>query len=125
LKLLLDSNAFIWAYARPMELSTAARRALGDPANDRFISIASIWEIAIKMSIGKLVLTSDLTRAIDDIAAVPLPIALAHISRVQSLPFHHRDPFDRMMIAQAIEEGLTIVTRDRSVKAYGVPVLTA
>ena len=64
-------------------------------------------------------------RAIDDIAAVPLPIALAHISRVQSLPFHHRDPFDRMMIAQAIEEGLTIVTRDRSVKAYGVPVLTA
>jgi PIN domain nuclease of toxin-antitoxin system len=108
-----------------MELSTAARRALGDPANDRFISIASIWEIAIKMSIGKLVLTSDLTRAIDDIAAVPLPIAVAHISRVQSLPFHHRDPFDRMMIAQAIEEGLTIVTRDRSVKAYGVPVLTA
>jgi len=125
LKLLLDSNAFIWAYARPTELSTAARRALGDPANDRFIGIASIWEIAIKMSIGKLVLTSDLAGALSDIAAVPLPISLAHISRAQGLPFHHRDPFDRMMIAQAMEEGLTIVTRDRSVRAYGVPVLTA
>lgn len=125
MKFLLDSNAFIWTYARPTELSTIARRALGDPANDRFVSMASTWEIAVKMSIGKLAFTSDLASAIDDIAATPLPITLAHISRLQSLPFLHRDPFDRILVAQAMEEGLTIVTRDRALKAYGVPILTA
>ncbi|MFO1087451.1 MAG: type II toxin-antitoxin system VapC family toxin [Reyranellaceae bacterium] len=125
MKLLLDSNAFIWAYARPGELSTAARRALGDPANDRLISMASIWEIAIKMSNGKLVLTDDLASALDVVVVSPLPISLAHIDRMRTLPYHHRDPFDRLIIAQAMEEGLTIVTRDRRFPAYGVPLLMA
>jgi PIN domain nuclease of toxin-antitoxin system len=125
LKLLLDSNAFLWAYSRPAELSSVARRALSDPSNDRFVSVASLWEIAIKMSIGKLSFTRDLAAAIDDLAATPLAIGLAHIDRVQRLPFRHRDPFDRMLVAQAMEEGLTIVTRDRRVGAYGVPVLMA
>jgi PIN domain nuclease of toxin-antitoxin system len=98
---------------------------LGDVANDRFVSIASLWEIAIKMSIGKLDFVENLAQALDDIAAASLPITLEHVARVRSMPFHHRDPFDRMMIAQAIEEDLTIVTRDRRVSAYGVPVLTA
>jgi PIN domain nuclease of toxin-antitoxin system len=125
LKLLLDANAFIWAYARPTELSPAARRALNDVANDRLVSIASLWEIAIKMSIGKLAFSENLAQALDDIAATLLPITLVHVARVRSLPFHHRDPFDRMMIAQAMEEGMTIVTRDRRVAPYGVPVLMA
>jgi len=125
LKLLLDANAFIWAYARPTELSPAARRALTDVANDRFVSMASLWEIAIKMSIGKLDFAENLAQALDDIAATSLPITLVHVARLRRLPFHHRDPFDRMMIVQAMEEGLTIVTRDRRVAAYGVPVLTA
>jgi PIN domain nuclease of toxin-antitoxin system len=125
LKLLLDANAFIWAYARPTELSPAARRALNDVANDRLVSIASLWEIAIKMSIGKLAFAENLAQALDDIAATLLPITLVHVARVRSLPFHHRDPFDRMMIAQAMEEGMTIVTRDRRVAPYGVPVLMA
>jgi PIN domain nuclease of toxin-antitoxin system len=125
LKLLLDANAFIWAYARPTELSPAARRALNDVANDRLVSIASLWEIAIKMSIGKLAFAENLAQALDDIAATSLPITLIHVARVRSLPFHHRDPFDRMMIAQAMEEGMTIVTRDRRVAPYGVPVLMA
>lgn len=125
MRLLLDSNAFIWAYSRPTELSAVARRAVGDPGNDRFVSAASIWEIAIKISIGKLSMTDDLATAIDSLAATMLPIELAHIARAQHLPFHHRDPFDRMLVAQAIEEGLTIVTRDRRIGAYGVPVLTA
>jgi PIN domain nuclease of toxin-antitoxin system len=124
LRLLIDSNALIWATSRPAELSPAARRALQDP-NDRFVSIASMWEIAIKVSLGKLSLPGDLTAALDIIAAEALLIAPRHISRVQTLPFHHRDPFDRMLIAQAIEEGLTIVTRDRELEAYGVPILTA
>ena len=125
MKLLLDANAFIWAYARPTELSPAARRALSDVANDRFVSIASLWEIGIKMSIGKLSFAENLAQALDDIAAASLPITLQHVACVRTLPFHHRDPFDRMMIAQAIEEDLTIVTRDRRVSAYGVPVLPA
>jgi PIN domain nuclease of toxin-antitoxin system len=125
LKLLLDANAFIWAYARPTELSPAARRALNDVANDRLVSIASLWEIAIKMSVGKLAFSENFARALDDIAATSLPITLVHVARVRILPFHHRDPFDRMMIAQAMEEGMTIVTRDRRVAAYGVPVLMA
>lgn len=125
MKLLLDSNAFIRAYARPAELSTAARRALGDPANDRSLSLASIWEMAIKMSNGQLVLTDDLAAALEDLAVAPLPITLAHVNRLRTLPLHHRDPFDRMIIAQAMEEGLTIVTRDRHFQAYGVPLLMA
>jgi len=125
LKLLLDSNAFIRAYARPAELSSAARRALSDAANHRLVSIVSLWEIAIKMSVRKLEFAEDFARALDEVAATSLPITLEHAARVRTLPFHHRDPFDRMMIAQAIEEDLTIVTRDRRVAAYGVPVLTA
>jgi len=124
-RLLVDSNAFIWAYARPAELLTTARQALGDAANDRFISMASIWEIAIKQSTGKLELTNDIASAIDDLALEPLAIALTHVARTRTLPFHHRDPFDRMLVAQAMEEGLTIVTRDRRLEAYGVPVLAA
>ena len=124
MRLLIDSNALIWAVGLPTELSAAARQALQEP-NDRFVSIASMWEIAIKMSLGKLSLPDSLAAALNTIAAVALPITPAHIDRVQRLPLHHRDPFDRMLVAQAMEEGLTIVTRDRRVGAYGVPVLTA
>jgi PIN domain nuclease of toxin-antitoxin system len=124
-KLLVDSNAFIWAYVRPKELSAAARQAISDPANERFISIAALWEIAIKSSSGKLSMPADPSHAISDLALTTLPISLAHVQRIPSLHFHHRDPFDRMMIAQAIEDGLTIVTRDRIFASYGVPVLAA
>ncbi len=125
MKLLVDSNAFIWAYVEPTELSAVAQRAFRDPANERFISIASFWEIAIKTSTGKLSMPVDPSHAISDLALTVLPISLPHVQRIPTLPFHHRDPFDRMMIAQAMEEGLTIVTRDRIFSAYGVPVLTA
>ena len=125
MKLLLDANAFIWAYSRPAELTVAARRAIGDTANERLVSIAALWEIAVKQSLGKLVVSTDLAKPLADLALEVLPIGLGHLARVQQLPFHHRDPFDRMLIAQAIEENLTIVTRDRRFHAYGVPVLTA
>ena len=111
--------------SRPRELSAVSRQSLVDPANERFLSIVSLWEIAIKLSLGKLALPGTLQTAVDGMGAEMLPITLAHIGRVQTLPFHHRDPFDRMMIAQAMEEGLTIVTRDRHFPAYGVPVLAA
>ena len=125
MKLLVDSNAFIWGYVQPTELSAAAHRAMSDPANDRFISVASLWEIAIKSSTGKLSMPADPSQAIADLALTVLPISLAHVLRIPSLPLHHRDPFDRMMIAQAMEEGLTVVTRDRIFSAYNVSVLTA
>jgi PIN domain nuclease of toxin-antitoxin system len=114
----------LWILGRPEELSTSARQALDDPGNERIVSVASLWEIGIKVSTGKLIAPMELDAAMSIAAATMLPISTSHIKRVQQLPFHHRDPFDRMLIAQAIEEGLTIVTRDRIFSAYGVPVLT-
>jgi PIN domain nuclease of toxin-antitoxin system len=123
--LLLDSHAFLWAIARPSELAAAARRAIEDTENQCFVSIASLWEMAIKSSRGKLSLPTNYSDGIEHMGAMLLAVAIGHVKRVQILPFHHRDPFDRMLIAQAIEEGLTIVTRDRRVRLYNVPVLDA
>jgi len=110
---------------RPSELSAAARQAIDDPQNARFVSVAGLWEMTIKRSVGKLDLPENYMDGVDDIGATLLSIDKSHLRRVLSLPLHHRDPFDRMMIAQALEEGLTIVTRDRVFAAYGVPVLAA
>ena len=93
--------------------------------NERIASVVSLWELEIKASVGKLDLPDDLTVAFPGMATSLLPIELAHLRRLRKLPFHHRDPFDRLLIAQALEEELTIVTRDRHVKLYGVPVLLA
>lgn len=123
MRLLLDSNAFIWAISQPAELRVAARRAITDADNERFVSISSLWEMTIKTSLGKLPLPDDFTNGIDHIGAALLPITVAHVRRLKLMPLHHRDPFDRMMIAQALEEGLTIVTRDRRFAAYGVQTL--
>ena len=125
MRFLLDTNAYIWAITRPSELSATAREAIEDPGNERFLSIASLWEMTIKVSVGKLGLPANYMDGVDHIGATLLPIGIPHLRQVQSLPLHHRDPFDRMMIAQAMEEDLTIVTRDRRVSAYGVPVLKA
>ena len=125
MRLLLDSNALIWAYSRPAELAAIARRHLGDPDNERLVSVASLWEISIKMSIGKLSFAEEFDRVLDDLAVTLLPVTVAHVEAIQTLPFHHRDPFDRMLVAQALAEGLTIVTRDRRFAAYDVPVLAA
>jgi PIN domain nuclease of toxin-antitoxin system len=124
-RLLVDSHTFLWILGRPEELSNAARAAVGDRTNERIISIASLWEISIKVSTGKLIAPMELDIAVPFAAATVLPISIAHIKRAQQLPFHHRDPFDRMLIAQAVEEGLTVVTRDRHFERYGVPILTA
>ncbi|WP_428668776.1 type II toxin-antitoxin system VapC family toxin [Reyranella sp.] len=125
MRLLIDSHALLWILDSPQQLSAHARSALGDPANQRFVSVAALWEIAIKVSAGKLYIPMAVDAAVVHSAAMQLAITIDHVKRVQTLPFHHRDPFDRMMIAQAIEEGLTIVTRDRHFPAYGVPILAA
>ena len=125
MRLLVDSHVLLWILGSPGQLLASARSALGDPANERFVSVAALWEIAIKVSVGKLSIPMALDAAIVHSAATPLAITIDHAKRIQTLPFHHRVPFDRMMIAQAIEEGLTIVTRDRHFPAYGVPILAA
>lgn len=125
MRLLLDSHAYIWSITRPSELSVAARQAIDDAENQRFVSVACLWEMAIKSAAGKLDLPDNYMDGVDHIAATLLQIDVPHLKRLQSLPLHHRDPFDRMMIAQALEENLTIVTRDRAFRAYGVPLLAA
>jgi PIN domain nuclease of toxin-antitoxin system len=124
LRLLLDTHSYIWAIARPSELSAAARQAIEGLDSQRFVSVASLWEMTIKRSVGKLDLPDNYMDGVDHIGGRLLPIGAAHVKQLQSLPLYHRDPFDRMMIAQALEENLTVVTRDRAFRAYGVPVLT-
>ena len=125
MRLLLDSHAYIWAVTQPSELSATARQAIEDWENQRFVSVASLWEMTVKLSVGKLSLPPNYMDGVDHLGATLMPITAPHLKQVQSLPLHHRDPFDRMMIAQALEENLTIVTRDRAFRAYGVPLLAA
>ena len=129
MRLLLDTHAALWWLSGDAQLPAGARRAIAAAENVRLFSVASGWEIAIKTSLGKLRLPRPVDAFLEEHLPVNrielLAITLGDLKRVESLPFHHRDPFDRMMIAQAIEEGLTIVTRDRAFRAYGVPLLAA
>jgi PIN domain nuclease of toxin-antitoxin system len=125
-RLLLDTNALLWALVSPARLG-AARRAIEDPANDVFVSAASAWEIAIKLSLGKLDAPPDAATWLPvQLAArrfTPLPIGLEHALSVEALPPHHRDPFDRLLVAQAIVERLTIVSGDPQLRNYAVPLI--
>ncbi len=122
MRLLLDTHVLLWAVAAPERLSPAARQAILDPESELLVSIASLWEIAIKQSIGRLALSADWPSALDReraaLGARWLPIRAAHCLGVASLPFHHRDPFDRMLIAQALAEDLSLVSADQHLRAY-------
>lgn len=123
MKLLLDTHAFLFAIAEPEKLSARVRKWLSDPAIPRSISAASFWEIAIKVQIGKLMLPLDrgfFLKQIEYLQATVVPVELRHCLALLALPFHHRDPFDRLLIAQALEDGFTLVTRDRAFGAYRV-----
>jgi PIN domain nuclease of toxin-antitoxin system len=123
-RLLLDTHAFLWWVAGGGELSRKARSAIGRSANTCHVSVASAWEIAVKVSLGLLRIDAPLERFVpEQLAAngfLPLAIDLRHTARVANLPFHHRDPFDRLLVAQALTEELTIVTADRIFARYGV-----
>jgi PIN domain nuclease of toxin-antitoxin system len=127
MKLLLDTHAFLWFITGSVQLSPAARAAIEDPANATFISAASAWEIAVKASLGKLKLAEPfdilVPREIRDNGFTYLGIELTHLAQVYALPFHHRDPFDRMLVAQAVAEGMQLVSADPAVKSYGVPIV--
>lgn len=119
--LLLDTHALIWALSAPRRLPAQVAALIRDPQTDVYISAASTWEIAIKSALGKI--TADLAAIVSAARAAnfdELPITIAHTERLRDLPAHHRDPFDRLLIAQALEERLTIVTHDRIIAAYSV-----
>jgi PIN domain nuclease of toxin-antitoxin system len=123
-RLLLDTHALLWALATPAKLPASTARAIRDPANAVLVSAASGWEIAIKVALGKLSADVDeIVRASLEAGFDELAITLAHAVRVRTLPPHHRDPFDRMLVAQAVEEGLTVITRDAAIARYGVSTL--
>jgi PIN domain nuclease of toxin-antitoxin system len=124
-RLLLDTQALIWSVGSSSLLAAPARRALEDAANTVVVSVVSLWEAVIKQATGKLVLGEDLAYAARERGFDVLPIHEEHARAVADLPLHHRDPFDRMLVAQARHEGLTLVTADRRLEAYSVAVLRA
>lgn len=119
MRLLLDSHAFLWFLTKDAKLSGRADQAIVD-ATDVFLSHAAVWDMTIKRSIGRLKLADAPEDMADASGMSLLPITLRHIQRVGGLPRHHGDPFDRMLVAQAIEEGLVLVTGDATVQRYPV-----
>jgi len=124
MRVLLDTHAFLWWVTDAPRLTAKARAAIADPRNDCFVSLVSSWEMAIKLSLGKLRLPAALDRFVpEQLAAngfVQLEIGFRHVARVAAMTFHHRDPFDRLLAAQALEEGASIVSADAAFRKYGV-----
>lgn len=124
---LLDTHIFLWWVLNHPNLSRLIRAAIADPTHDVYVSAASAWEMMIKSSIGKLTLPSSPERWIKEQlrlnAFLPLPISIEHALAVASLPPLHKDPFDRIIIAQANVEGLTLITDDAIIPQYAVKVL--
>ena len=123
-RFLLDTHVVLWALAEPAKLARPARSALEDAQNEVLVSVVSAWEIAIKRALGKLDAPDDLEAAIRMQGFEPLLLTFHHAAQAGGLPPHHRDPFDRMLIAQAQAEGLILVTRDSNFPLYGVRTLT-
>jgi PIN domain nuclease of toxin-antitoxin system len=121
--LLLDTHALLWWLAGS-PITRDVRDRIADPATLVAVSAASVWEIAIKHELGKVRFDGSMVDHVDRAGFEPLPVSLAHAERAGHLPPHHRDPFDRMLIAQAQLEGLTVVTRDAAFDAYEVDVLS-
>lgn len=120
---LLDTHTFVWMAASPARIGSAARRRIEASAADLYLSVASVWEMAIKASLGKLKLPDRLPAFLEEqlvaTRSALLPIRPEHALRVEALPWHHRDPFDRLLVAQAAFEDLTLLSRDAAFDAYG------
>ena len=127
MRLLLDTHVFIWWADQQESLSATALSALNDEANELLLSVASVWEMQIKVQLGKLKLRLPLRELIESQTETnglkTLPVELAHVLVLDTLPFHHKDPFDRMLIAQSIQEDVTLVSADPEFPAYSVKLL--
>ena len=126
MRVLLDTHTFIWFYTGDERLSSTAKTLIIDRGNECFLSIASIWEVSIKASIGKLELRIDFKQLSEFMKAnsiALLPITFEHIQQLQQLTFHHRDPFDCLLIAQAVAERLTLLIKDAVFQHYSASVI--
>jgi PIN domain nuclease of toxin-antitoxin system len=121
--LLLDTHVLLWWLADDPKLGATTRAAIADGRNDVYVSAVTIAEIAIKRSQGKLAAPPELLQVLTEEGFSELPLLSTHAAALETLPWHHRDPFDRMLVAQATVEGLTLATADRNIPAYGVSVL--
>ena len=124
MKLLLDTHALLWWLADDDRLGRQAREVIEDPANDILVSVVSLWEIVVKRRIGKLRAdTKEVLDAVQQAGFARLDISAAHLLTLQALPMHHRDPFDHLLIAQAITEDATFITDDRDIRRYAIPLV--
>ena len=124
MRLLLDAHILIWAADNPAKIPATLLSWLQDPAHDRLVSSATLWEMAIKSSLEKLPLSLPyrqwMEKAIADLCLVVLPITLDHVDQQTRLPWHHKDPFDRLLAAQALVEGIPLISADAIFDQYGV-----
>jgi PIN domain nuclease of toxin-antitoxin system len=117
---LLDTQIFLWAWEGNRRLKADVRKLIA--AGTSFVSVVSAWETAIKVSIGKLTFQGSFERAVDESGFEKLGLSFRHTEATSALPFHHRDPFDRLLLAQAVTEGMILLTADSMLSAYGVSI---
>jgi len=124
MRLLIDAHALLWAVDDPAQLSDPAATALQDPANQLLIGAGTVWEISIKVGLGKLTLSLPYRQWMDrvfvDLGLSILPVTVEYADRQAALPHHHRDPFDRLLIAQSLTDSIPIVTADAQFNSYGI-----
>ena len=123
MRLLLDTHAFLWWVSDWDQIVEPARMAIADPGNEVFVSAVSGWEISVKKAKGRLAAPDNLTAVVKEKQFQHLPLTFEHAERAATLPPHHRDPFDRMLVAQARVEGLVLVTRDARISLYDVSTI--
>jgi PIN domain nuclease of toxin-antitoxin system len=125
-KILLDTHAFLWFIAGDSQLDVYARQLIEEPGNERYLSVATVWEITIKSSLGRLTIPTPPSTLIREHvwanAIDLLAITAEHFDTLHTLPYHHKDPFDRLLIAQAMHEGMLLITKDPAFDAYGVQI---
>src|SRR5688572_4984498 len=124
-RFLLDTHVLLWWLADDPSLGEEARAGISDPSSSVFVSAATVWEVSIKQTLGKLEAPSDLLRQLELNRFEPLSITASHAYTAGALPRHHDDPFDRMLVAQAMKEGLVLLTGDPRMGRYGVETLAA
>ena len=125
MRILVDTHVFLWWRADAPELPLRFRRELGNPENEVLVSAAAAWEIVIKRALGRLEFEGSVAAAVAEEGFTPLGVTLAHVDEVAALPDLHRDPFDRLLVAQARREGLVLATRDPFIRKYeGVDLLS-
>lgn len=125
MKLLLDTHTLLWAILDPKRLSTKEQNEIVSSDNLVFVSIVSLWELTIKQGLKKIQLPLNLFNQVENEGFEILPITFGHLNQLKDLPLLHRDPFDRMLVAQAQADQLMLVTRDTEIRKYGISVLQA